>query len=272
MRVLRTGLKLATLRPKIYTPPPGGGPLWRGNEPAGMTQITERAFDAKLEDGWYFDGGDGTPLTILSDVAAPKSPPGVIQLLYANGMESGVAPMTQEADWTAGLYKTIYVCYYIKVSPNWWGQIVGVVKTIHFWVGDGSISGNKLYTLIEGTQNGPLSARVNLQGIVAGGNEDSGTSAEFPPNIGGQPATIVRGQWHMVEGVWVANTSGNADGSVDWWLDGIHVGSYSGIQFVPGAATFFTLKWSPTWGGGAGDFVPADQYQYFDHFYLSGKP
>jgi hypothetical protein len=30
------------------------------------------------------------------------------------------------------------------------------------------------------------------------------------------------------------------------------------------------MRWDPTWGG-LGGTVPADQYMYLDHIYISGK-
>src|SRR4051812_25396606 len=46
------------------------------------------------------------------------------------------------------------------------------------------------------------------------------------------------GTWHTVEFVLVGNTAGARDGSIDWYVNGIHVGSYSGIQFTSGAAVW----------------------------------
>ena len=71
--------------------------------------------------------------------------------------------------------------------------------------------------------------------------------------------------------IFTANSSGSADGKVEWWLDGVKVGSYGGLQFVSGAGTWESIEWSPTWGG-TGGTVPADQYMWVDHIYISGKP
>jgi hypothetical protein len=69
----------------------------------------------------------------------------------------------------------------------------------------------------------------------------------------------------------VGNTSGAANGSVDWWLDGVKIGSHSGIQYVSGNGTWGErIAWAPTWGG-AGPNVPSEMYQFIDHIYVSGK-
>jgi uncharacterized protein YjdB len=255
----------ATLTVSVPPPPPPGGSV----EPSGMTVITERSFSAAVEDSWYFEYGQ-TNAAIVQDATAPHSPSGIMQLTYPAGMAGGVGPNSLERDWAAGTYRTLYVSYWMKVSSNFYGHIgPEITKTLHFWVGDGNTSGNKLYTQISGGATDPLSAWVNLQGVIAGGNFDNGTSAEFAPNLG-QPATIVRGQWHRYELVMKGNSAGTRDGTLDWWLDGVHVGSYTGIQYVPGAATWSTVKWNPTWGG-LGGIVPADFYETMDHIYISGK-
>jgi hypothetical protein len=194
-----------------------------------------------------------------------------MQLTYPTGMVGGVGPNSLERDWSENTYRTIYVSYWMKLSTNFYGHIgPEITKTLHFWVGDGSNSGNKLYTQIAGGATDPLSSWVNLQGVIAGGNFDNGTSAEFAPNLG-SPASVIRGQWQHFEVVMKGNSAGTKDGTVDWWLDGVHVGSYSGIQFVPGAAHFFAVKWNPTWGG-LGYTVPYDFTESMDHIYISGKP
>ena len=235
-----------------------------------MTRITENDFNALNEDGWYFEYNQTNAL-LVQDATAPRSPTGVMQLTYPAGMAGGVGPNSLERDWSTGTYRTLYVSSYMKVSSNFYGHCgPEITKTLHFWVGDGSTSGNRLYTNVRGCGTDPLSAWVNLQGVVSGGNFDNGTSAEFGPNLG-PPATIVRGQWHKYELVIKGNSAGQADGTLDWWLDGVHVGSYSGIQYVPGAATWSTVKWNPTWGG-LGGTVPAAFTESMDDIYISGKP
>jgi len=256
----------ATLSVTAAPPPPPPGSV----EPPGMTPITETSFTTGTEDYWYYEYNQ-TNAQIVQDAAAPRSPSGVMQFTYPTGMSGGVGPNSLERDWDPHIYKTLYVSSWMKVSSNFYGHCgPEITKTFHFWVGDGSVSGNKLYTNVRGCGTEPLSAWVNLQGVVSGGNFDSGTSAEFGPNLG-QPATIVRGQWHRYELVIKGNSAGAKDGTLDWWLDGVHVGSYTGIQYVPGAATWDLMKWNPTWGG-LGGTVPAAFTETIDHIYVSGKP
>jgi hypothetical protein len=73
-----------------------------------------------------------------------------------------------------------------------------------------------------------------------------------------------------MEYVVVGNTAGNSDGTMDFWLNGVHIGSFSGLGYTSGATTWDTLEWRPIWGG-VSDVVPATQTLDVDHIYLSGK-
>ncbi|HEY8813644.1 MAG TPA: Ig-like domain-containing protein [Candidatus Dormibacteraeota bacterium] len=260
----QSGSATVTVSAPPPPPPPSGSA-----EPAGMTRITENDFTTPNQDGWYFEYGQVNAATV-QDASAPRSPSGVLQLTYPAGMTGGTGPNSLENDWSAGTYKTLYISSWMKVSSNFYGHCgPDVTKTLHVWVSDGTTSGNRLYSNVRGCGTEALSYWVNLQGVVAGGDVDNGTSAELAPNLG-QPATIVRGQWQKYELVIKANSAGTRDGTVDWWLDGVHVGSYTGIQFVPGNATWDLMKWNPTWGG-LGGVVPAAFTESMDHIYVSGK-
>ncbi|PYO76462.1 MAG: hypothetical protein DMD63_14435 [Gemmatimonadetes bacterium] len=240
-------------------PPPPPGSV----EPAGMTPITERPFSALNEAGWT---DQASPyLTIVSDATAPKSPPGVIQMLFPAGFLDGSSPAVSEAV-LGTRYRTIYVSFWMKYSSNWIGHDTGTNKILHFWVG----GVNRIYNLVQGVGTGPLVASVDVQGVITGGQYDGGTNGKFAPNLG-VPGIIPRGQWVHWEMVFTGNTAGNADGTIEWWLDGAKLGSYGGVQFVSGNALWESMEWSPTWGGNSGIRVPADQYSWLDHIYISGK-
>ena len=247
----------ATTNASASPPPPGSV------EPAGMTPITERPFSALNEAGWT---DQASPyLTIVSDATAPKSPPGVIQMLFPAGFLDGSSPAVSEAV-LGTRYRTIYVSFWMKYSSNWVGHDTGTNKILHFWVG----GVNRIYNLVQGVGTGPLVASVDVQGVITGGQYDGGTNGKFAPNLG-VPGIIPRGQWVHWEMVFTGNTAGNADGTIEWWLDGAKLGSYGGVQFVSGNALWESMEWSPTWGGNSGIRVPADQYSWLDHIYISGK-
>jgi len=226
-----------------------------------MTTLTERGFSALNEDGWTNTGS--SYYSIQADATAPKSPTSVGQIKFAQGFGSGNAPAVLEKVWASGI-KTLYVSFWLKLSSNWVGNDAGVNKIFHFWIGDS----NRLFLNAHGAGSSKLTAEVWLQGITAGGNFDAGKTADFGPNQG-VSGEIVRGQWAHWEMVFTGNSSGAKDGKVEWWIDGQKVGSYSGLQFVPGAGTWQEMEWSPTYGGG-GSAVPVDQYMTIDHIRVSG--
>jgi hypothetical protein len=240
-------------------PPPGG---ISSNEPAGMTVLTERPFNALNEDGWTNTGS--SDYKIAADATAPKSPSNVGQIKFPAGFGSGNAPAVLEKVWS-GTQKTLYVSFWVKFSSNWIGNTAGVNKIFHFWIG----GSNRLVLNARGVGTGKLLTEVELQGITAGGNYDAGTTALFTANLG-PSGELVRNQWLHWEAVFIGNSSGTANGSVDWWVNGTKVGHYGGLQFVSGAGYWEEMEWSPTYGG-AGGVVPADQYQWIDHIYISGK-
>jgi len=157
----------------------------------------------------------------------------------------------------------MYLSFWFKVSSNWLGHQTGANKIFHITTG----GSNHFVVNLWGYGNGMLQMGILLQGIV---NDGSGsTAANWFPNLG-PSGEIKRGQWYHVEIIAVGNSSGAANGSVNWWLDGTKVGSHSGIQYVSGAATWQNIAWAPTWGG-AGPSVPSEMYQYVDHLRLSAK-
>jgi uncharacterized protein YjdB len=232
------------------------GAVWRGNEPASMTAITDQPFTSLPSSGWtpYFSWG------LASDATAPHSPNSVFEIVYPAGYAGGNSPGLAEFAVNPN-YRQIYICMYVKYSSNWQGHNSLVNKIIHFWVG----SINRLVIEGAGSGNGPLTARISLQSIAGGGNQDGGTAGTYE-----SPIQFVRGQWHMVEMVAVANTGSNKDGSVDLYVDGVHAAGVSGVEFQAGGPLFNLVKEDPTWGG-QGDVVQSTQSFRVDHIYMSGK-
>jgi hypothetical protein len=227
-----------------------------------MTVLTERPFNALNEDGWTNTGSSA--YKIVADATAPKSPSNVGEVKFPAGFGSGNAPAVLEKVWS-GTQKTLYVSFWVKLSSNWDGNDSGVNKIFHFWIG----GSNRLVLNARGVGIGRLLTEVELQGIKAGGNYDAGTTALFTANLG-PSGELVRNQWVHWEAVFIGNSSGIANGSVDWWINGTKVGHYGGLQFVSGAGYWEEMEWSPTYGG-FGAVVPADQYQWIDHLYISGR-
>jgi uncharacterized protein YjdB len=241
-------------------PPPGGGSGWRGNEPAGMTPINDRPFNTKTEDpAWDPYGSDA--FTIVTDATAPHSPSNVMRATYPAGYGPGGAPAFTTLPHTA--FAKIYISVAVKLSSNWVGNGSGVNKYGYEWVNTPHPS---FFFGAHGVGSGPLQPMAFTQDLL---NLNGGFF--FTPNLV-PTAQIIRGQWYTYEYFVQGNTSGNADGKIDWYLDGVHVGSASGIQWTSGATTFTTFQFYPIWGGGnTSPAITQTQTMDWDHVYISGK-
>ncbi len=237
-----------------------------------MTVLTERPFDVVAEDGWGVPGSpDITNYSIVTDDRAPKSGPQVGAIRFPAGFGGGTSPALSEKS-LGSVAGTLYVSMWVKLSSNWVGHPTGTNKVLHFWVADA----NRVFAYIDGSGSNTLHPYIGLQAIATPFNDGAGetsTSVNLRPNLPGHTGTqIVRGQWYHWEILLNVNTNGAANGTADWWIDGLQVAHYAGIGYVSGSQSryFNVMRWDPTWGG-LGGVVPADQYMYLDHIYVSGK-
>jgi hypothetical protein len=255
----KTGTSLITVTDPAPPPPPGGGVGWRGNEPAGMTAVGDRPFNAVVEGSWdpYGTGA----FTIVSDATAPQSPNNVMRATYPAGFPAGQAPAFTTL--THPRFAKIYISVAVKLSSNWVGNGSGVNKFGYEWT---TVPHPSFFFGAYGSGGGTLQPEAFLQDIVS----HSG-GVFFGPNLV-PSAQIVRGRWQVLEYFIQGNTAGTANGSVDWYLDGVHVGSVGGIQWTSGATSFDTFQFYPIWGGGnTSPSITATQTMDWDHVYISGK-
>jgi len=234
-------------------PPPPPPPPGSSNEPTGMTFINQRSFNSLQETPWYTNSN----LSIVQDATAPKSPSGVIRATFPAGYAGGTSPGPAELSFNS--YKTLYVSYWAKYSANWQGHLTGINKHAYAWV-NGTTSSFVMEA--EGIGSGPLSPRPILQSMVVG-------NGPYEPNLVPN-ATITRNTWFHIEIVIVGNSSGTADGSMDIYLDGVHVTSAKGLQWSSGAARFNIFQFYPIWGG-ITDTVNNSMWFEWDDVYVSGK-
>ncbi len=261
---MKIGTATITVTAVIVVPPPNDG-LWRGNEPTGMTFIDERPFNTLAENAsphvpfWDTDN----TLLIVQDTTAPHSPSNAIRAFYPAGWSGGAAPGHAGTTFGGlGTFKTVYVGYWAKYSLNWVNHISNYTK--EFYMGANGQPG-QVFTLVSASSDDgtvPLVPRVCLQAAL-------GTDGIFMPNLV-PGVTVTRGQWFYFEVVLTGNTAGNADGSIDWFINGVHVGSRSAIKFTTAATAWTLLSFDPVYGGTGGS-VPANQWLDIDHVYLSGK-
>ena len=238
----------------VVSPPPPGS----SNEPAGMTKVTAtREFNAIGEDGeWQ----DEDPCIIADDPTAP-SPTKVFRAEYKTGFVAGSAACDSWL-FVPNNYHTVYLSYWFKYSTNWYGQSTGTNKQLYVWTNGDHPT---MYLFARGDGNGELEPYATVQGSKVPRSDELLLGPNLVPS-----ARIIRGQWHHFELVLVGNTPGTANGSLDLYLDGVHVSSYSGMQFITGDALWGDVNYAPVWGG-LGGSVPQTQTFDIDHFYMSGK-
>lgn len=213
-----------------------------------MVALAEQSFASM--GGW---GNAG--LSITTDASAPQSPPSILRVTYPAGFNGGSSPGYVEANFSGR--RVLYLAYWAKLSANFYGHPTGFNKQFYVWAG-----GKPIFFLdASGGGNGSLSPKAVLQNTPA--------DAVLPPNLVPN-AAIPRGRWYSVEILLTGNTSGAGNGSVDWWIDGSHVGSVAGLRFTSSTTAWDTFTFRPVWGG-AGGIVPATMTLDLDHVYLSGK-
>ena len=250
---------LTVTSPPPPPPPPPSG--WRGNEPAGMTKIDERQFATLTEAEsphvpfWFRSGG-----SIVTDATAPQSPQNVMRATFLPGDPGGTSPSFTGVEAQGISYKTLYVTWWGKYSANFYGHISNFNKQVYFGA-NGPLAG-QVFFAANGAGTAPLSPVMDAQPGFA-------TDGLFPPNL--VPAAVVpRNQWFMIEVVLVGNTAGGSDGTMDWYLNGVHVGNRTGLKFTTAATSWDRIDLDPVWGG-AGGTVPVTMTFDTDHVYISGK-
>ncbi len=245
----------ATVNVQDVPPPPPPG---SSNEPTGMTLITDRPFSAPNEQGWSDDFSSG--MSFISDATAPHSAPGILRATYPAGYTSaGVGPGGSDLPIPTGT-RTLYVSYWSRVSTSFYGHDSGVNK--EFYAYNNGVA--NVYFNLRCRFTGTITPDVALQDMAVGGTYD------ISPNLV-PAALIVRGQWYHIEVVLVGNTASTSNGSIDWWLDGVHIGSYNNLRFSNAAAHWDLFHYTTIWGGAGGPNLPVTMTKDWDHAYVSGK-
>lgn len=256
----------AGLTPVTFNASAGTAPGANPGEPAGYNLISDRQFDQKVEDGWS-DRGD-TRFTIGQDPTAPKSPQNVGIASFPTGYVGGTGPINT---WRViGQYNDpeIYISFWVKLSSNWVGApSAGINKVFHIWINGGSV----VVFSAQGSNAASITPQMRLQNVE---QDPRGTSFNLNPNIV-PGARLIRGQWHRVEVLLAANTPGQPNGKVSWWLDGVQIAEYTDVGFIslsnpiPGAVNWQQVSWNPTYGAPS-DVIQATQTMQMDHIYISG--
>jgi uncharacterized protein YjdB len=289
----------------------GGGALYP-NEPTGFTPIspllsgdavppTQDVYvpGSANDIGWI----QGPVITQVTDTAIPVGSTNVLNIGYPAGMFGGIAPgktWTYQFPTNPQLWplhpKQIYASYWYKVSPTFPANL-NANKMCYFVEGSSSgvtageaisgISASADYKLVNGAvvfdPNGatPYTAAMwpalAFQGDTGLDGDPVNSKVLYPNTISGNPTLwpqMIRGQWHHIEIHFVANTTGNYDGTGKMWLDGLLVVDYTNrLRFSSTAPVWQWGTWWPVYGGGGQ--IPTDagdnQYHRLKNLYISGK-
>lgn len=222
------------------------------NAPTSFAAISDQPFDLLGSLGWFLSSGVST---IGLDATAPASPSSVAQFVYPAGMAGGSAPATIAHGLSSA--RQMYAGFWFKTNANWQGHNSNVNKLAFIYTGG---SGGDAAIMFYGPPGGPYELRTAL--------EFRGADTRFwlPPNVASVPVSM--GAWHRVEWLIDYGTSGVANGTIKYWLDGTLVGSYGNVLFPSDALSEFQL--SPTWGG-MGDVKQQTDVLVVDHVLLKGN-
>lgn len=238
-----TILRLCCRDSLVPKPAPPGPTL-----PAGVTLVATHTCSQLYEDGFTNRNGSAR---IVSDAGGT-----VCQAFYPAGYEGGRGPVLVGHPSKG---TTVFVSFRLYIDPHWQGHGSGVNKVLHFWIGNPGVSpGNRLYLSAQGSGTGLLQAQVRLQGVAEDPVSRNLYSRLFIP----------RGQWVRWEVLTTANTNGLANGTVQWWIDGVQAGHVTNIRFTAGSPVFHHVDWNPTWGGMGGTLVQS-QVMRIDDFAIA---
>jgi hypothetical protein len=244
-------------------PPPRDGGSWP-NEPASFTVISDWGFDQTPPPSsadqvipgspgpWHivYNGANGGGAFLDTNAGAPFSAPNTYRIFYPAGFVAGRAPATVYQVYS-GASTTAYTAFWWKPS-NPWSTGPGGGTKIYFQSNTGS---DAVLIFHDHTINGVLGFETYVL-------KQGGGTMNYYENVGSSwPISL--GAWHQLEML----TDIRA-GTLKWWVDGMLVGNYAGVNYSSTAISVF--KFSPTFGG-TGATVPQDQYFWFDHVHISGS-
>jgi len=190
---------------------------------------------------------------VVTDSAAPFSPPSVLRIVFTPDMRRDSEPSVH---WVAlpGVTE-IYTVSWMKLSPNWTCSPAGCGKlTFLFTNGAGQVYSNVYYS--NGGTAPPYRIGANTEWAPYG-------QQIWYPNVTTTP--VSPGEWHKVEFYhrWETNPGVSGDGLIRWWVDGTLNGNYATVHYP--AAKLVEFQYAPT----LQNPPPSEQYLYIDHTQIS---
>lgn len=280
------------------------------HEPDGFTRVLEHDFsflNSADDPGWHDLSHDGVhavardrSLALIDDPTAPASPPGVLDVIYPEGLGDGgvagwVTTFWSDRRATEGCcehdLEEMYISVWIKIvgdGETWAAQSTG--SKIPFYLAQGSTDRrNHSPTFTEGGSQPAggvpeKQTEVGLHWFIYemedDGSDLGGGSVRHGMNV--KTKRLQVGAWHQIEFYAKMNTRdsdpGRNDGVARWWISDPGggnlelVGEFTDIRW--GSATnptgFYNIQLNPIWGGDAGETKDQEDHWYMDHLYVSG--
>jgi hypothetical protein len=239
------------------------GIIAREHEPTGFSPLLDFDYQVLQAGSWVLHSGSAT---VMTDSAAPWSPPHFARCHFPAGFVGGVACGRWTTVGTNVHRDELYLAFSWRPSDPFDGHISNVNKLI-FLLGDTN-TGNTIMTMWGAAP--PYTLIVTLQHVtcnshIPNGHGDAcGTYHVFPNKADG---LVELGKWHRVELYQKMSTNKTSrDGIIRFWLDGELVGENTDANLAAPPGEF---QIDPTWGGGENDTKTSSDYHDFDHVYLS---
>jgi hypothetical protein len=256
--------------PLVPTAPAPASPTTTAclNEPPGYRRVIDTPWNTlptkqpgTSDEGFTYFHDQIPTLSIVQDAAAPVSGSSVLEYRYPQGFVGGYAPSKFA---TRGLWPNegnLYVCFWIRVSPNW--TTLGAAGVKFFYaVQEGS---GLAHALLARGENNHLYVNSLLQYRDDRLNYNLGESGAPADDISG-------GGWHKVEVLWEANTPGQRNGAYRQWVDGELTGtSQEALWFLAGNTPRWDVLWFESTYGSPNEVIPSDQSWYLDQMVVSVK-
>lgn len=253
------------------TAAPSGADRWPENEPAGMTPILVVDGSDRNWPGFQ-QGGRWQDPERIRVVEDPESKYGfAIEKRFFIGDTDGWNGIAYRNNW--GLYRQQYVRMVFKFSPNF--QFHAGNQKLYYWGGGNRPGESPVMFAMFVYNRQRIEFRNN--GTAGGAVKDRGSYRS--------DQRVERGRYHTLEVLQVANTPGNADGSIRVWLDGVEITDWRlngkrvstenrnwiGVDEVPDGDTRLTGMQCCLYWGGQGNTKRLNDWIRFAELYISGR-
>jgi len=267
-------------------PPPPGSPPPTGsfpslpsgyNVPAGYVDDfnsssgTEGIFTPMYSIG-IKNAATYSPLGVAAPRNPPSSPNGIGEASFPGGFSSGgIAPgIVWSKDITSNGWSGLYISFTVQLSSNWVSHSSAINKVVI-----ANIDNQPMLVLLAYGANKWVAGVQDIEADPKGG------ARQLYPNLAG--GDVTKGLWQRVEVQAIANTPGQANGTVRIWLTNFDsngnrvsgptkVTEYNDVGWVASGhpTSWNKVSWNPIWGGTGGPTVPVQQYMWMDQLAVGG--